>query len=149
MFRSFQTRLVFFSWILFALVEALTFFLVQNAIRDNIFDQARQQLIDTNEIFNQRVAATADTLAEGATILASDYGFRQAFATVSETLWVAQNSRKPACRTSATRTTVNQPRAGQRHIRPNPRKGMSNTGAQLQSPRNPRRRRALSAAAPR
>lgn len=81
MFRSFQTRLIFFSWILFALVEAFTFFLVQNAIRDNIFDQARQQLIDTNEIFNKRVAATADTLAEGATILASDYGFRQAFST--------------------------------------------------------------------
>jgi diguanylate cyclase (GGDEF)-like protein len=80
-FRSFQTRLIFFSWILFALVEAFTFFLVQNAIRDNIFDQARQQLIDTNEIFNKRVAATADTLAEGATILASDYGFRQAFST--------------------------------------------------------------------
>lgn len=81
MFRSFQTRLIFFSWILFALVEAFTFYLVQSAIRDNIFDQARQQLIDTNEIFNQRVAATADTLAEGATILASDYGFRQAFST--------------------------------------------------------------------
>ena len=81
MFRSFQTRLIFFSWILFALVEAFTFYLVQNAIRDNIFDQARQQLIDTNEIFNKRVAATADTLAEGATILASDYGFRQAFST--------------------------------------------------------------------
>lgn len=81
MFRSFQTRLIFFSWILFALVEAFTFFLVQNAIRNNIFDQARQQLIITNDIFNQRVAATADTLAEGATILASDYGFRQAFAT--------------------------------------------------------------------
>ncbi|MGE4064034.1 MAG: putative bifunctional diguanylate cyclase/phosphodiesterase [Rhodospirillaceae bacterium] len=81
MFRSFQTRLVFFSWILFAIVEAFTFFLVQNAIRDNISDQARQQLIDSNEIFNQRVAATADTLAEGATILASDYGFRQAFST--------------------------------------------------------------------
>lgn len=81
MFRSFQTRLIFFSWILFALVEAFTFFLVQNAIRDNIFDQARQQLLDTNEIFSQRVTSTADTLAEGATILASDYGFRQAFST--------------------------------------------------------------------
>jgi diguanylate cyclase (GGDEF)-like protein len=80
-FRSFQTRLIFFSWILFAIVEAFTFYLVQDAIRDNIFDQARQQLIDTNEIFNQRVAVTADTLADGATILASDYGFRQAFST--------------------------------------------------------------------
>lgn len=81
MFRSFQTRLIFFSWILFAIVEAFTFFLVQNVIRDNIFDQARQQLIDTNEIFNQLVTSKADTLAEGATILASDYGFRQAFST--------------------------------------------------------------------
>lgn len=81
MFRSFQTRLIFFSWILFAVVEALTFFLVQNVIRDNIFDQARQQLIETNDIFERRVAETANTLAEGATILASDYGFRQAFAT--------------------------------------------------------------------
>jgi len=80
-FRSFQTRLIFFSWILFTIVQAFTFYLVQTAIRDNVLDQARQQLTQSNQIFNARVAETADTLAEGATILASDYGFRQAFAT--------------------------------------------------------------------
>ena len=53
----------------------------------NIFDQARQQLIDSNEIFNRRVAATADTLAEGATILASDYGLLACLLLVPEPPW--------------------------------------------------------------
>lgn len=80
-FRHFQTRLILFFGILFLFVGILTFVLVQNAIQRNIFDQAHAQLSTTNDIFNRRLAATADTLAGGATLLASDFGFRQAVAT--------------------------------------------------------------------
>ena len=57
------------------------FLLVQNAIQRNIYDQARAQLSATNDIFNRRLAATADSLAGGSALLASDFGFRQAVAT--------------------------------------------------------------------
>ena len=80
-FRHFQARLVLFFGMLFFVVSAVTFLLVQHAIRSNIFDQARAQLSATNAIFNRRLAETADALAGGSTLLASDFGFRQAVAT--------------------------------------------------------------------
>ncbi len=79
-FRHFQARLILFFGMLFVVVSAVTFLLVQNAIQRNIFEQARVQLSATNEIFNRRLAETADQLAGGAALLASDFGFRQAVA---------------------------------------------------------------------
>lgn len=80
-FGHFQGRLILFFGMLFFVVGAVTFLLVQNAIQRNIVDQARAQLGATNEIFNRRLAETADTLAGGSALLASDFGFRQAVAT--------------------------------------------------------------------
>jgi diguanylate cyclase (GGDEF)-like protein len=80
-FQSFQSKLVLFFGMLFFVVGAVTFLLVQNAIRNNIFEQARMQLSATNDIFNRRLADTADSLAGGSALLASDFGFRQAVAT--------------------------------------------------------------------
>ena len=79
--RQFQGRLILFFGMLFFVVGAITFLLVQNAIQRNIFDQARAQLSATNDIFNRRLAETADSLAGGSALLASDFGFRQAVAT--------------------------------------------------------------------
>ena len=73
--------MILFFGALFFVVGAITFFLVQSAIRTNIFDQARAQLSATNDIFNRRLAETADSLAGGSALLASDFGFRQAVAT--------------------------------------------------------------------
>jgi len=80
-FQHFQARLILFFGMLFVVVGAITFLLVQNAIQRNIFDQARAQLSATNEIFNRRLAETAEALAGGSALLASDFGFRQAVAT--------------------------------------------------------------------
>lgn len=80
-FRHFQARLILFFGMLFVVVGAVTFLLVQNAIQRNIFEQARVQLSATNDIFNRRLAETADALAGGSTLLASDFAFRQAVAT--------------------------------------------------------------------
>ena len=66
---------------LFFVVGAATFLLVQNAIQRTIFAQARAQLSVTNDIVNRRLAETADILASGTALMASDFGFRQAVAT--------------------------------------------------------------------
>ena len=80
MFRSFQTKLILFSWLLFVGVEVVTFTLVQNVIRTNILDQARNELVVTKRVVDARITSTVDTLAEGSAILARDFGFRQAVA---------------------------------------------------------------------
>ena len=81
MFHSFQTRLVLFFGLLILVVGIATLVLVRNAIQDNIFDQARGQLVATNDIFYIQITATAETLEEGSAIVARDFGFRQAIAT--------------------------------------------------------------------
>ena len=81
MFHTFQSRLVLFFGLLFLVVGIATLLLVRNAIQDNIFDQARAQLVATNDIFNNQVEATAKTLEEGSAVIAQDFGFRQAVAT--------------------------------------------------------------------
>lgn len=80
-FRHFQARLILFFGMLFFVVSAVTFLLVYKSIQSNIFDQARAQLSATNDIFNRRLSETADALASGSALLASDFGFRQAAAT--------------------------------------------------------------------
>ncbi len=80
-FQRFQTRLVLFFGLLFVMIGAGTFLLVQAAIRNNIFEQARTQLSATKNIIDRRLADTAEALASGSVLLASDFGFRQAVAT--------------------------------------------------------------------
>ncbi len=80
MFRSFQTKLILFSWLLFVGVEVVTFTLVQNVVRTNILEQARNELVITKRVVDARITSTVDTLAEGSAILARDFGFRQAVA---------------------------------------------------------------------
>ncbi|TAL02087.1 MAG: EAL domain-containing protein [Rhodospirillaceae bacterium] len=81
MFKSFQTRLVLFFVALFALVEAVTFLAVQNGIIKTIYAQAQDQLLTARGILERQISATTDDLAQGTSILATDFGFRQAVAT--------------------------------------------------------------------
>lgn len=81
MFHTFQSKLVLFFGLLFLIVGIATLLLVRNAIQNNIFDQARAQLVATNDIFNRQVESTAETLEEGSAVIAQDFGFRQAVAT--------------------------------------------------------------------
>ncbi|MGZ5989165.1 MAG: putative bifunctional diguanylate cyclase/phosphodiesterase [Rhizomicrobium sp.] len=78
MFRSFQTKLILFSWLLFVSVEAVTFYLVQSVIQSNIRDQARNQLVAMRQVVDARIGSTVNDLAEGTALLASDFAFRQA-----------------------------------------------------------------------
>lgn len=81
MFKSFQTKLALFFTALFLLLQGAAFFSVREAIVQNIFDQSRDQLVAANRIFAERIQTRVAALAEGAQILASDFGFRTAVAT--------------------------------------------------------------------
>lgn len=80
-FKSFQTKLALFFTVMFLLLQGAAYFTVQQAIVQNIFDQSKDQLVAANRIFASRIQATVTALAEGAQILASDFGFRTAVAT--------------------------------------------------------------------
>lgn len=80
-FSSFQTKLTVFFTALFLLLQGAAFFTVREAIVQNIFDQSRDQLVAANRIFASRIETTVNALADGAQILASDFGFRTAVAT--------------------------------------------------------------------
>jgi len=80
-FRSFQTRLILFSWLLFVVVEAVTYYLVQSAITNNILEQARSQLVLTQGIVDARVQHKVEELATGTEVMVRDFAFHQAVAT--------------------------------------------------------------------
>jgi len=80
-FQRFQTKLVLFFAALFAVVQAFSYFTVQGTVRDSILDEARNQLGKAFAVFAANVADTSDAVAEGTTILAMDFGFRQAVTT--------------------------------------------------------------------
>jgi diguanylate cyclase (GGDEF)-like protein len=80
-FKNFQTRLVLFFAALFAVVQAFSYFTVQTTVRESILDEARNQLSKAFEVFETSVQDTTKSVAEGSTILATDFGFRQAVAT--------------------------------------------------------------------
>jgi diguanylate cyclase (GGDEF)-like protein len=78
---SFQSRLALFFAALFVAVQAIAFIAVRNAIMGNIAAQSSDELTRAYRIFTVRVEETAATLTGWSTVLASDFGFRQAVAT--------------------------------------------------------------------
>lgn len=81
MFQRFQTKLVLFFAALFAVVQAFSYFTVESTVRGSILGEARNQLAKAFEVFENSVEDTTAAVAEGSTILATDFGFRQAVAT--------------------------------------------------------------------
>ncbi len=81
MFKRFQTKLVLFFVALFAVVQAFSYFTVESTVRGSILSEARNQLSKAFEVFANNVEDTTAAVAEGSTILATDFGFRQAVAT--------------------------------------------------------------------
>ncbi|MDX2222284.1 MAG: EAL domain-containing protein [Rhodospirillaceae bacterium] len=80
MLLSFQSRLALFFAALFVAVQTIAFVAVRNAILANIAAQSSDQLTQAYRLFTARVEDTAATLTGWSTVLASDFGFRQAVA---------------------------------------------------------------------
>ncbi|MCB2107269.1 MAG: EAL domain-containing protein [Rhodobacteraceae bacterium] len=81
MFKTFQARIAVFFTALFIAVQVIAFISVRNAILANINGQSRDQLARAARFFETRIDETSATLAGWSTVLASDFGFRQAVAT--------------------------------------------------------------------
>ena len=81
MFRRFQTKLILLFVALFAVVQLASLVVVQNATKQNIFAQSRDELIKANDIFKDQLQDISNRLIEGTSLLAQDFGFRRALAT--------------------------------------------------------------------
>jgi diguanylate cyclase (GGDEF)-like protein len=77
----FQTRLVLLFVSLFILVQIATYAAVYVVTDSNLDDQARQHLVYSSETFSRTIRERTDKLTEGARVLSTDFGFRQAVAT--------------------------------------------------------------------
>ena len=77
----FQTRLVLLFVSLFILVQIATYAAVYMVTDSNLDDQARQHLVYSSETFSRTIRERTDKLTEGARVLSTDFGFRQAVAT--------------------------------------------------------------------
>jgi len=80
-FKRFQTKLILLFVALFTVVQVASLVVVQNATKQNIFAQSRDELIKANSIFKDQLEAIANRLIEGTSLLAQDFGFRRALAT--------------------------------------------------------------------
>lgn len=78
---KFQTRLVLLFVSLFILVQFATYVAVYLVTDRNLEGQARQHLLYSSETFSRTMRERTDKLAEGARVLSTDFGFRQAVAT--------------------------------------------------------------------
>lgn len=75
---NFQTRLVVFYWLLFVGVQCLTLAAIYWFCRHNMLDQAGQNLVYAEHIFNRQLTAHGEKIADETGILVADFGFRSA-----------------------------------------------------------------------
>lgn len=79
-FNTFQARLTVFFGALFVAVQTIAFFAIRDAIIDSIIERGKLQLVRALDSFNLEVDDRANVLRGWASILAADFGFRQAIA---------------------------------------------------------------------
>lgn len=79
--RSFQARLVLLFTTLFILVQLATYMAVYQVTTRNLEGQISEHLIYSAETFNRTMQLRTDRLIDGASVLSTDFGFREAVAT--------------------------------------------------------------------
>ena len=77
---SLRSRIVIFFTLLLLVVQVASFFFLDAAVRSNAQRTTRQQLLSGERIFRRALQQNAQHLADAATVLAADFGFRQAVA---------------------------------------------------------------------
>ena len=76
-----ENRIVALFIILILLVQLAGFFVIRQAIDENARVSIRDELIIGERVFLRLLDQNAEKLTQGARLLASDYGFRQALGT--------------------------------------------------------------------
>ena len=80
-FRNFQSRILFFSLGLLAIILVGSFIVVNLAYKQNANQQIKSSLAVAKKVFNRLIEAQAHDHSENAYILSSDFGFKQVIAT--------------------------------------------------------------------
>ena len=76
--RSLESRIVILFLVLILAVQLAGFFAIQTGIRENAQSAVREELIIGERVFGRLLDQYAQKLTQGARLLASDYGFKQA-----------------------------------------------------------------------
>jgi len=78
--RSLESRIVILFLVLILAVQLAGFFAIQTGIRENARASIREELSINQRVFRRLIDQYAQKLTQGARLLASDYGFKQAIA---------------------------------------------------------------------
>jgi diguanylate cyclase len=76
--RSLESRIVILFLVLILAVQLAGFFAIQTGIRENARASVREELSINERVFRRLLDQYAQKLTQGARLLASDYGFKQA-----------------------------------------------------------------------
>jgi diguanylate cyclase (GGDEF)-like protein len=76
--RSLESRIVILFLVLILAVQLAGFFAIQTGIRENARASIREELSINQRVFRRLLDQYAQKLTQGARLLASDYGFKQA-----------------------------------------------------------------------
>ena len=76
--RSLESRIVILFLVLILAVQLAGFFAIQTGIRENARASIREELSINQRVFSRLLDQYAQKLTQGARLLASDYGFKQA-----------------------------------------------------------------------
>jgi diguanylate cyclase len=79
--RSLESRIVILFLVLILAVQLAGFVAIQTGIQENVRAAIREELIIGERVFGRLLDQYAQKLTQGARLLASDYGFKQAIAT--------------------------------------------------------------------
>lgn len=81
LFRSFQSRILFFFLGLIILVQVIAFFSVNTVNTQSAHLQIRNELVSGGKVFDNLIKARTDHLFETARLLSGDFAFKTAFST--------------------------------------------------------------------
>src|SRR5688500_3856672 len=79
--RSLESRIVILFLVLILAVQLAGFFAIQTGIQENVRATIREELAIGERVFGRLLDQYAQKLTQGARLLASDYGFKQAIST--------------------------------------------------------------------
>ncbi|MGN6389608.1 MAG: EAL domain-containing protein [Burkholderiaceae bacterium] len=80
-FRSLESRIITLFLVLILLVQSIGFVLIRSGIETNARTAIAAELAIGERVFSRLLQQNAQNLTQGARLLASDYGFRQAIGT--------------------------------------------------------------------
>ncbi len=83
-FHSLRTQITFIVVLLMLVAQLAAFTVISSAIRSNARSNANQELVVAARVFRQVLRSNGEKLMQGAAVVASDFGFREAVATHDE-----------------------------------------------------------------